>query len=103
MCIIQDRIVVFDFSGLAPVSIIQALQYQYRVANAEVKRKGDDGGYKIGPDGTYEVEDIAEGPNEEEEDGNGVSRLADVVFVQLGELLQSQPCTPTHIQYQEVD
>jgi hypothetical protein len=48
------------------VVVVEALQDEDAVGEAEVDGEGDDGGDQAGPDGAYEVGDVTDEPDAEE-------------------------------------
>ena len=59
----------------------------YHICHAEVHGQRDDGRYKAGPYCACEVRDIADKPNNQEDERNAVCRARFVVLDQLRDLV----------------
>lgn len=70
----------------AAILVVQALRDEDPVRETEVDRYGDDDGHETCPDTSNEVGDVADEPDEDEEEGNGFCVSIAVVFDQLGDL-----------------
>lgn len=67
--------------------VVEALRDEDQVGEAKVDCEGDDGGDETGPEGTGEVGDIANEPDDEEGERDAICRARLVVFEQLGDLM----------------
>ena len=76
----------------SPFLVVETLRNEDSVRETEVYRDGDDDGDEAGPNAPNEVRYVADEPDKDEEEGDGLCVSIAVVFNELGDLSEGDQC-----------
>lgn len=74
----------------SPFLVVETLRNEDSVCETEVYRDGDYDGDETGPKASNEVRYVADEPDKDEEEGDGLCVSIAVVLIELGDLLEGR-------------